>query len=70
MAISAVCLVSGSAVSDCGISWSYSHFGHFMFFYNHNRSTLLCTLLNDKIVCQWTQTVNYLTIIVAIADQF
>ena len=63
--------VSRSAVSDCGISWSYSlTFWSFLVNYNHNRSALLCKLLTDKIVCQRKQTVNYLTIIIAIADLF
>ena len=54
-------------MSNCGISWSYS----FLVYYNHNISALLSKLPNDITVCQCTtQTVNYLTIIIAIVDLF
>ena len=45
------------------------HFGHFFVYYNQKKSVLLCKLLNC-FVGQCTQTVNYLTTIIAIAGLF
>ena len=60
--------VSWSAPSDCGIFWSHSLiFWSFLVYYNKDKSVLLCKLLN---FCQCTQTVNYLTTIIALADLF
>ena len=58
--------VSRNAVSYCGISWSYSLTFSILVYYNNNRSALLCKLLNDQAVCQCTQTMNYLTIIIVL----
>ena len=39
--------VSWSALSDCGISWSYPHaFRSFLVYYSQNKSVILCKLLN------------------------
>ena len=39
--------MSWSALSDCGISWSYSlTFWPFLVYYNQNKSVLSCKLLN------------------------